>query len=264
MTPKSLPSDLVKSLHSPEALQEFAGKIGQFDHAKASQHERQSTRRANDSIACGLLRCGATIIGNYREKPSDDVMKLAGPSRAWHINARNVVRFMIEVGLRPSHRLIDIGCGPLRAGLPLISYLNSGNYVGFDVRPNAIAAARERLTDRGLWRRNPNIFCGSFDLDISEADFGLAFSVFIHLTDDLVSEAMRFVASHITGRCYANVSVGDRKEGKWVDFPSMSRPIEFYEAAARDAGLSIRWLHLDGWKRAWWFRHEVMELRRSG
>ena len=38
--------------------------------------------------------------------------------------------FMIREGLKPHHKLLDIGCGSLRGGIHYIRYLDVGNYVG--------------------------------------------------------------------------------------------------------------------------------------
>src|SRR5271165_3310432 len=35
-------------------------------------------------------------------------------------------------GCRPNSKVLDIGCGCLHAGIPLIQYLEKGNYVGVD------------------------------------------------------------------------------------------------------------------------------------
>ena len=46
--------------------------------------------------------------------------------------------FFRERGLVPSSRLLEIGCGPLTAGIPIIEYLEPGNYVGVDIRSSVL------------------------------------------------------------------------------------------------------------------------------
>jgi hypothetical protein len=41
MPPKPLPSDLVKPLHSPEALRDLADKVGQFEDDKNFERLRR-------------------------------------------------------------------------------------------------------------------------------------------------------------------------------------------------------------------------------
>jgi hypothetical protein len=44
--------------------------------------------------------------------------------------------------------LVDLGCGTLRGGIPIIEYLDADSYIGVDVREEAIEEARRFLTDR--------------------------------------------------------------------------------------------------------------------
>ncbi len=39
---------------------------------------------------------------------------------------------LMRVGLRPSSHVLEIGCGCLSAGLPIVRYLDAGHYVGID------------------------------------------------------------------------------------------------------------------------------------
>src|SRR5207248_6045542 len=51
--------------------------------------------------------------------------------RPWALG-RYVFEFLVESGCRPDHRVLDFGCGALRAGVHVIPYLNAGNYFGVD------------------------------------------------------------------------------------------------------------------------------------
>ena len=41
--------------------------------------------------------------------------------------------FLVANGLRPEHKLLDIGCGSLRGGVKFVRYLQSGHYFGTDL-----------------------------------------------------------------------------------------------------------------------------------
>jgi ubiquinone/menaquinone biosynthesis C-methylase UbiE len=93
-------------------------------------------------------------------------------------------QFLKEQGLRKSHRLVDVGCGPLRGGLHFVEYLNPGNYYGLDINASLIEAARHELKLSGLENRGANLLVDSnFALDkfAAEFDFAVAQSVFTHL-----------------------------------------------------------------------------------
>lgn len=59
--------------------------------------------------------------------------------------------FLIAQGLRPHHRLIDIGCGSLRAGVPLARYLEPAHYYGIDISPELLRAGLEREIAPAGW-----------------------------------------------------------------------------------------------------------------
>ncbi|SDW35082.1 class I SAM-dependent methyltransferase [Lysobacter enzymogenes] len=94
--------------------------------------------------------------------------------------AVGVVEFCLlkQWGLRPGHRLIDVGCGSGRLAAQLASYLQSG-YLGLDVVPELLDYAR-RVCAREDWtfRLAPGTHIGEPD---ASADFIVFFSVFTHL-----------------------------------------------------------------------------------
>ena len=55
-----------------------------------------------------------------------------GPPNRYDLIGAYQFMLLIEVGLRENHKLLDIGCGSLRAGRLFIPYLNSGNYFGVE------------------------------------------------------------------------------------------------------------------------------------
>jgi hypothetical protein len=50
--------------------------------------------------------------------------------------------FLRQQGLLPQHKLMDIGCGALRCGIPIIRYLDEGNYYGLDINASLIEAGQ--------------------------------------------------------------------------------------------------------------------------
>jgi hypothetical protein len=53
-------------------------------------------------------------------------------------------------------RLLEIGCGNLRAGHLFIDYLESGNYHGIDISPPILTAALQTVSD-GLQAKVPHL-----------------------------------------------------------------------------------------------------------
>jgi hypothetical protein len=59
---------------------------------------------------------------------------LVGPAGVWQESRDFQIQFLTARGLKPEHSLLDLGCGVLRGGIPLIRYLDPGRFVGLDVR----------------------------------------------------------------------------------------------------------------------------------
>jgi len=91
---------------------------------------------------------------------------------------------MTGLGLRQYHRLLDIGCGSLRAGRLFIPYLLPGRYFGIEPNQWLIDQAIEHEVGRDLIHiKNPQ-FSNSSDFDLTSFgvmfDFIIAQSVFTH------------------------------------------------------------------------------------
>lgn len=171
------------------------------------------------------------------------------------------LEFLKGEGLRPEHRLLDIGCGTLRAGRHLIRFLEPGGYTGTELSAAALEAARALVGREGLAGRAPRlVHVADGNLRFAELgggrfDFILAHSVFTHLPAERVEEAFAHV-----GRAMAP---GALFFFTWFDSPEPARlspkdfayPFAFFEALAGRHGfeladLSARYPHPRGQKMA--------------
>jgi cyclopropane fatty-acyl-phospholipid synthase-like methyltransferase len=153
-------------------------------------------------------------------------------------------RFLTSHGLRPEHRLLDIGCGTLRGGIPLIEYLQTGNYIGVEARPTVLDEGRRELAEAGLEHKQPLLIATADPSEVTldaPFDFAWAFMVLIHMPDEVVQSYLAFVARAMSeeGEFFANVMVGEEPPKEWVGFPVISRPLSLYERWAREQGLSV-------------------------
>ena len=94
---------------------------------------------------------------------------------------------MLKAGLLKKHKLLDLGCGALRAGIWLIDYLETGNYYGIDSHYySLLAGADYEIPYHNLESKEPNlIYDEKFNIDQIKVyyDYVMAFSLFIHLSD---------------------------------------------------------------------------------
>jgi len=106
---------------------------------------------------------------------------------SWEENGNRQITFLRDWGLRPYHKLLDLGCGTLSLGRTAIPYLDKFNYIGMDISDQTIAEGIKLVGEniieekKPLWIINTDL---SFDSLISQnvkVDFIIAFSVFNHL-----------------------------------------------------------------------------------
>ncbi|WP_327189636.1 class I SAM-dependent methyltransferase [Streptomyces xinghaiensis] len=65
--------------------------------------------------------------------------------------------YLVGHGLRPEHRMLEIGCGNLRAGWRFIDHLDTGHYYGIDISPDILFAAQDTLVRCGLREKLPTL-----------------------------------------------------------------------------------------------------------
>jgi SAM-dependent methyltransferase len=110
---------------------------------------------------------------------------LGGGSAHWESRGKFQLDWLKSMGLQPSNTLLDVGCGPLRAGMHLLKFLDEGNYCGIDYNRSFIDAARNIVETECLSEKRPKL-CVLEDFSFGELgvsyDFVLAFSVLNHCT----------------------------------------------------------------------------------
>lgn len=107
---------------------------------------------------------------------------LGGGAEKWETRGRFQVKLLEQLGLRPYHKFLDFGCGPLRAGKYFIGYLDAGCYHGYDFNEDFIGIGRNLIgSTPTLSEKTPDVF-STQDKDWTEAsyDYVLLFSVLNH------------------------------------------------------------------------------------
>jgi SAM-dependent methyltransferase len=162
----------------------------------------------------------------------------------WKMKRDFQIDFLRERGLSPNHYLLDIGCGTLRGGIPLIEFLEPGHYYGVESREDVIDEGRQELKKERLETRTPVLIAAEDIAKVEiEQDFEYvwAFSVLIHMTDEILSSCLGFVAGRLRpeGVFYANVNIGEAPPGNWQGFPVMYRSLATYSALCAQRNLRV-------------------------
>lgn len=155
--------------------------------------------------------------------------------------------YLVGKGLKPDHRLLDIGCGTLRGGRHFIRYLDPGGYTGLDISPEALAYAGQLIRDEGLAAKQPELVLDRdmrlrFEEFDRPFDFLLAQSVFTHLPIDGIAECfenLHRVMGPASAFYFTYVEAPEPTARTQKDF---SYPLALFEELARWGGLRIEGL----------------------
>ena len=121
--------------------------------------------------------------------------------------------YLKSKGLKPAHKLLDVGCGSLRGGVHFVSYLNSHNYYGFDLNASLIEAGINiEIANLGLTGKiNLENFSTATDFKYPSSwpamDMALALSLLTHLSYDTICLCLKNTAKVLNkgGRFYATI-----------------------------------------------------------
>ena len=156
-------------------------------------------------------------------------------------------RFQIEMlklqGLRPEHRFLELGCGPLTVGVPLIQYLEPGHYTGVDIRNSVLNLCWREIGNSGLSAKNPRLICSSSfasdELQDQQFDFVYSFSVlFIWTMISWTDISRRWREGFFRPEYVLQMSARIYLMIRWLEFPFLNRAVETYVSIARQHGLT--------------------------
>ncbi|MFC7310381.1 class I SAM-dependent DNA methyltransferase [Streptomyces monticola] len=143
-------------------------------------------------------------VGYYRAVMASDAARSVeaavgdGPSvKRWNWIGQMQFDYLKEHGLVPEDRILEIGCGNLRAGRHFIACLDPGNYYGIDISPDILIAAKHTVVRYELQEKLPYLTVAdslTFDfLPDGHFDVVHAHSVFSHSPLHVIEECFAHV-----------------------------------------------------------------------
>jgi ubiquinone/menaquinone biosynthesis C-methylase UbiE len=165
----------------------------------------------------------------------------------WQHVSRLQTDFMIKMGLRPAHVLLDVGCGSLRGGVELISYLHAGNYLGLDSSNGLIQAGiKEELGRRLLKLKSPEfVVSRSFEFEkfSKKPDFAIAHSIFTHLAESDIHLCLEKLRRFVNPECrlYATYFIADTPQTNKSTKSHSQRSFLYSRAMVEDFGAKAGW-----------------------
>lgn len=174
------------------------------------------------------------LVDLRRRQQLEDSMGFRGQ---WEDHREFQIDLLKRQGMLPTSRLLEIGCEPMTAGIPIIRHLNAGCYTGVDVRDSVLNLAWQEVGDAGLSQKNARLICSSNfaqpELAAEKFDFILSFSVLFHLDDEVLDEFFHAVSQLLSreGRCITNINT-EVPDSTWLEFPFRRRSVEQYRRAA--------------------------------
>jgi SAM-dependent methyltransferase len=147
----------------------------------------------------------------HRLDPDWHRRAVRGSLEHWDYLGRLQLDYLVERGLEPQHYLLDVGCGPLRAGVHFIGYLEPGHYSGVDRQAELLERAQEvELPRYGLEGKEPQLLANSkfeFGRLGRTFDYAIAQSVFTHLPLNSIVRCLVEVSRVLNpgGKFYATI-----------------------------------------------------------
>ena len=109
---------------------------------------------------------------------------LGVPVRDFEKAGREQLGYLLAAGMRPSSKVVDLGCGILRGGYWLIHFLDPGNYYGIEPHKERLGIGIDGILEpeilevkRPRFDTNPRFDTSVFG---ERFDFFLAYSVWTH------------------------------------------------------------------------------------
>ncbi len=182
-------------------------------------------------------RARRTLPARYRRFWDPDWHRgtVRGTTAFWDYLGKLQLDYLVEQGLQPEHYVLDVGCGPLRAGVHFMGYLEPGHYAGVDKRADTLERARKlELPRYGVEDKNPLLLVNDafeFSKLGQTFDYAIAQSVFTHLPLNAIMRCLVEMAKVLRpgGRFYATIYENPQGKKYLGSIQQSERVVSYYD-----------------------------------
>ncbi len=126
-------------------------------------------------------------------------MILGGPTETFEWAGRQQLIILLEEGLNPQSRVLDVGCGSLRAGYWLTHFLDPRCYHGIEPDRSRVQAGLDNILEPEVVEHRQPRFSHNDDFDFSvfgeRFDMVLVRSVWVHASKDQIRQMLQSFSS---------------------------------------------------------------------
>lgn len=162
----------------------------------------------------------------------------------WEEIGQLQIDFLKREGLRPAHRLLDIGCGTLRGGRHFIRYLDAGRYTGTELSAKAVAASHALIAREDLAAKSATIVHVpdgrlTFEGLSGPFDYIFAQSVFTHLAVPHIAQCFANLRTIMDDRSLFYFTFNPAAVPTRFGLKDFAQPFGLFAVLARANGLTV-------------------------
>lgn len=170
---------------------------------------------------------------------SEEAKAYTGIREYWGLSGETQLELLRNESLRPDNCVLEIGCGSLNAAIPIINYLDKGNYAGIEPKSSLIEVVKSSISAD----KEP-VFLYNKHFDLTEQcklfDYVIGHSVFSHAPQWQFIQCLHNIVPFLKKNCklYFSLHLGeDSKDVRWKDSGNTFYSVDFI----RDVASKLRY-----------------------
>ena len=167
------------------------------------------------------------FLSDKVKKIEDEGIFLGGPHNLFEDAGRKMLMLLLNEGMYPYSKVLDIGCGCLRGGYWIIRFLNKDSYYGIEPNSKMLFSGIKNLLNPDIAKTKAPTFDHNQDFDTSvfntKFDYFLARSIWTHASKQQISKMLNEFNENttekgvfLTSYLNATTTIDDYSDSGWV------------------------------------------------